>query len=53
MDSNGFNDTGSFRAGVEATISEIHPDPGIKHLRVRDLKAVIFATVMKATDPRY
>ncbi|MCP4344542.1 MAG: transposase [Desulfobacterales bacterium] len=38
-----------FRAGVEATMSQIDRRTGIKHLRVRGMKAVRFAATMKAT----
>ena len=37
-----------FRAGVEATMSEFDRRTGVKHLRVRGMKAVRFAAVMKA-----
>jgi len=37
-----------FRAGVEATMSEFDRRTGIKHLRVRGVKAVTFAVIMKA-----
>lgn len=38
-----------FRAGVEATMSQLDRRTGIKHLRVRGMKAVRFAATMKAT----
>ncbi|MCW5203472.1 transposase [Desulfobulbus sp. US4] len=38
-----------FRAGVEATMSQIDRRTGIKHLQVRGIKAVRFAATMKAT----
>lgn len=38
-----------FRAGAEATMSEFDRKTGIKHLRVRGMKAVRFAAVLKAT----
>lgn len=44
-----FNDKYRFRAGVEATMSQIDRRTGIKHLRVRGMKAVRFAATMKAT----
>ena len=37
-----------FRAGVEASISEFDRRAGVKKLRVRGLKAVSFAAIMKA-----
>ena len=37
-----------FRAGVEATMSQLDRRTGIKHLRVRGMKAVRFAATMKA-----
>lgn len=43
-----FKDTYRFRAGVEATMSEFDRRTGVKHLRVRGMKAVCFAAVMKA-----
>lgn len=44
-----FKDTYRFRAGVEATMSQLDRRTGIKHLRVRGMKAVRFAATMKAT----
>lgn len=38
-----------FRAGVEATMSQLDRRTGLKHLRVRGLKAVRFAATLKAT----
>ena len=38
-----------FRAGVEATMSQLDRRTGIKHLRVRGMQAVRFAATMKAT----
>jgi len=38
-----------WRAGVEATMSQYDRLTGVKHLRVRGMKAVRFAAVMKAT----
>ena len=38
----------SWRAGVEATMSQYDRLTGVKHLRVRGFKAVRFAAVMKA-----
>ena len=43
-----FKDKYRFRAGVEATMSEFDRRTGVKHLRVRGMKAVYFAAVMKA-----
>lgn len=43
-----FRDTYRFRAGVEATMSEFDRLTGVKQLRVRGMKAVSFAAVMKA-----
>jgi hypothetical protein len=43
-----FKDTYRFRAGVEATMSEFDRRTGVKNLRVRGMKAVCFAAVMKA-----
>jgi hypothetical protein len=43
-----FKDKYRFRAGVEATMSEFDRRTGVKHLRVRTMKAVCFAAVMKA-----
>lgn len=43
-----FKDKYRFRAGVEATMSEFDRRTGVKHLRVRGMKAVCFAAVMKA-----
>jgi hypothetical protein len=43
-----FKDHYRFRAGVEATMSEFDRRTGVKHLRVRGMKAVCFAAVMKA-----
>lgn len=37
-----------FRAGVEATMSEFDRRTGVKQLRVRGMKAVAFAVIMKA-----
>lgn len=44
-----FRDKYRFRAGVEATMSEYDRRTGVKKLRVRGLKAVGFAAIMKAT----
>jgi len=44
-----FKDKYRFRAGVEATMSQLDRRTGIKHLRVRGMKAVRFAATMKAT----
>lgn len=43
-----FGEKYRFRAGVEATMSEYDRRTGVKHLRVRGLKAVTFAAVLKA-----
>lgn len=43
-----FKDKYRFRAGVEATMSEFDRRTGVKHLRVRGMRAVCFAAVMKA-----
>lgn len=43
-----FKDKYRFRAGVEATMSEYDRRTGVKNLRVRGLKAVSFAAVLKA-----
>jgi len=43
-----FRDKYRYRAGVEATMSEFDRRTGVKHLRVRGMKAVSFAAVMKA-----
>jgi len=43
-----FKDKYRFRAGVEATMSELDRRTGVKHLRVRGMKAVTFAVIMKA-----
>ena len=43
-----FKDKYRFRAGVEATMSEYDRRTGVKHLRVRGMKAVSFAAVLKA-----
>lgn len=44
-----FRDRYRLRAGVEATMSEYDRKTGVKHLRVRGLKAVSFAVTLKAT----
>ena len=44
-----FQDKYRWRAGVEATMSQLDRLTGVKHLRVRGEKAVRFAAVMKAT----
>lgn len=46
--SDAFKDIYRFRAGVEATMSEFNRRTGVKHLRVRGMKAVAFAVIMKA-----
>jgi hypothetical protein len=43
-----FREKYRYRAGVEATMSEFDRRTGIKHLRVRGMKAVRFAAFMKA-----
>lgn len=43
-----FKDIYRYRAGVEATMSEYDRRTGVKHLRVRGLKAVSFAATLKA-----
>lgn len=43
-----FQDKYRFRAGVEATMSEYDRVTGVKKLRVRGLRAVTYAAVMKA-----
>jgi len=43
-----FREKYRYRAGVEATMSEFDRRTGVKHLRVRGMKAVCFAAVMKA-----
>ena len=43
-----FTDRDRWRAGVEATMSEYDRRTGVKHLRVRGLKAVRFAATLKA-----
>lgn len=43
-----FKEKYRFRAGVEATMSEFDRRTGVKNLRVRGMKAVRFAAVMKA-----
>jgi Transposase DDE domain/Transposase domain (DUF772) len=43
-----FREKYRWRAGVEATMSQYDRLTGVKHLRVRGLKAVRFAAVMKA-----
>lgn len=44
-----FKDKYRFRAGVEATMSQLDRRTGIKHLRVRGMRAVRFAATLKAT----
>lgn len=44
-----FKERYRFRAGVEATMSQIDRRTGIKQLRVRGMKAVSFAATLKAT----
>lgn len=45
---NEFKDRFRWRAGVEATMSEYDRRTGVKHLRVRGLKAVRFCATLKA-----
>ncbi len=47
-DSPEFREKYRYRAGVEATMSEFDRRTGVKHLRVRGMKAVRFAAFMKA-----
>ena len=47
-ESSAFKDRYRYRAGVEAAMSEFDRRTGVKHLRVRGMKAVRFAAVMKA-----
>lgn len=47
-DTDDFKDTYRYRAGVEATMSEYDRRTGVKHLRVRGLKAVSFSATLKA-----
>ena len=46
--SSAFKEKYRYRAGVEATMSEYDRRTGVKHLRVRGMKAVRFAAIMKA-----
>jgi len=46
--SESFKDRYRYRAGVEATMSEYDRRTGVKHLRVRGLKAVRFCATLKA-----
>ena len=46
--SDAFKEKYRFRAGVEATMSELDRRTRVKHLRVRGMKAVTFAVIMKA-----
>ena len=43
-----FKDRYRWRAGVEATMSELDRRPGFKRLRVRGFKAVRFSAILKA-----
>ena len=47
-DSDEFKDRYRWRAGVEATMSEFDRRTGVKHLRVRGLKAVRYCAILKA-----
>jgi hypothetical protein len=44
-----FKDRYRWRAGVEAAMSQFDRKTGVKHLRVRDFKAVRFCATLKAT----
>jgi hypothetical protein len=44
-----FKERYRFRAGAEATMSQLDRKTGIKHLKVRGMKAVRFAATLKAT----
>ena len=44
QDTDSFRNVYRYRAGIEATISQYDRLTGVKHLRVRGLKAVSFAT---------
>jgi hypothetical protein len=44
-----FKDRYRWRAGAEGTMSELDRRTGVKHLKVRGLKAVRFCAVLKAT----
>lgn len=44
-----FREKYRYRAGVEATMSEFDRRTGVKHLRVRGMKAVRFSVFLKAT----
>jgi len=48
VDTDEFKARYRFRAGVEATMSEFDRRTGVKRLRVRGLKAVRFAAILKA-----
>ena len=48
IETEAFKDRYRWRAGVEATMSEYDRRTGVKRLRVRGLKAVRFAAVLKA-----
>ena len=47
-DTDDFKDIYRYRAGVEATMSEYDRRTGVKHLRVRGVKAVSFSAAIKA-----
>ncbi len=49
-ESSEFKDRYRYRAGAEDTMSEFDRRTGVKHLRVRGMKAVQFAVFMKAID---
>ena len=47
-DADSFRKVYRYRAGIEATMSQYDRLTGVKHLRVRGLKAVSFAATLKA-----
>ena len=47
-DADSFRNVCRYRAGIEAAISQYDRLTGVKHLRVRGLKAVSFAATLKA-----
>ena len=47
-DTESFRKVYRYRAGIEATMSQFNRLTGVKHLRVRGLKAVSFAATLKA-----
>ena len=50
-DTDSFRNRYRSRAGIEATISRFDRLSGVKHLRVRGLKAVSFAATLKSLGP--